>query len=92
MALFLTTILKKDLNLYENCRETDKGSSVQSLPMLYVLDTLLTLCRYSAISGDEYSEQLRVRNIVGLFDHALYFRLSGEPVLFATTYRLKYSR
>ena len=64
MALFLTTILKKDLNLYENCRE-NKGSSVQSLPMLYVLGTLLTLCRYSAISGDEYSEQLRVRNIVG---------------------------
>ena len=59
------TILKNSLNLYENCRDTETGSSVHNLAMLYDLGALFTFLQYWAISAESYSAQLNVMKSVG---------------------------
>ena len=61
----INTLLNISLNFRENCLETDTGSSVHSLPVLYEGGTVFTLCKYSLMSSEEYSAQLKVRKKVG---------------------------
>ena len=48
------TILKKSLNLYENCRDTETGSSVHN----YMIE------EHYLLSAESYSAQLHVRNVL----------------------------